>query len=217
MVHDRRINGRTATFGNASKLYRGAMTWWDHETYSIWSQPNGRAIEGDLAGIELHLLPSELTTWSDWRAKHPHSLLMITDLDRFARQPQYFDPNFVIGVVLGDHARAYYFRDVAARTIVQDRLGGTPLLIWAAADQTAVFCRLVNEKELTFHLQDGHVRDDQTGSTWDLSRGLALDGPLRGTALRQIPALTCYDWAWVQFYPQATIFRERPPKAESPS
>ena len=47
------------------------MTWGDHETYSLGSLPNGRAIEGDLAGIELQLLPSELTTWAARRAKYP--------------------------------------------------------------------------------------------------------------------------------------------------
>jgi hypothetical protein len=206
MVHDRRINGQAATFGSASRLCESAMTWWDHETYSIWSQPNGRAIEGDLAGIELRLLPSELIPWSDWLLKHPHSLLMSNDLNRFARQPQYFEPDFVIGVVLGENARAYNFKDVAARKIINDRLGSTPVLIWAAEEQTAVFCRLVNEQELTFRIEDSHVRDNQTGSTWDLSRGLAVAGPLRGTALRQIPSLTCYDWAWKRFYPQSTLY-----------
>ncbi len=51
-----------------------AMTWWDHDTNSIWSQPWGRAIRGELKGIELFLLPSELTTWGSWKAEHPDTL-----------------------------------------------------------------------------------------------------------------------------------------------
>jgi hypothetical protein len=205
MVHDRRIDGRTATFGNASKLYKNAMTWWDHDTHSIWSQPNGRAIEGDLAGVELFLLPSELTTWSNWIGKHPDTLLMTTDLDRLGGRPQYFDPNHVIGLVLGGRARAYRYGDLVARTLVNDFLGDIPILVWASEDEAAAFCRLVKKRELTFRLVDGFIRDEQTESTWDLHRGLAIDGPLRGTALRQIPSLTCYDWAWDQFFPQSSI------------
>ena len=43
-----------------------AMTWFDHETDSIWSQPVGLAFEGPLRGTQLKLLPFQLTTWSNW-------------------------------------------------------------------------------------------------------------------------------------------------------
>ena len=67
-------------FGNAGSLYKNGMTWWDHETKSIWSQPVGRAIEGELTGLELFLLPSELTTWANWLEKHPDTLLSVNNL-----------------------------------------------------------------------------------------------------------------------------------------
>jgi hypothetical protein len=35
------------------------MTWWDWETQSIWSQPWGAAIDGELTGARLTLLPYE--------------------------------------------------------------------------------------------------------------------------------------------------------------
>jgi hypothetical protein len=53
-------------FGNQGGLFMNAMTWWDHESESVWSQPWGRAIAGPLKGIELELLPSELVPWETW-------------------------------------------------------------------------------------------------------------------------------------------------------
>jgi hypothetical protein len=85
-VHDRRIDGISHTFGNAGTLFMRAMTWYDHETESIWSQPWGRAIIVPYKGIELFLLPSELTTWGEWRARHAYTTALINDLERFGRR-----------------------------------------------------------------------------------------------------------------------------------
>ena len=206
MVHDRRIDGKTTVFGNAGSLYMNTMTWWDHDTRSIWSQPVGRAIEGELSGLELFLLPSELSTWANWLDKHPDTLLMSSDLERRGSWPQGFDPDFVIGLVLGEDARAYYYKDVVDAGIVNDWLGQTPVLVWAQDDKTAAYSRLVEEGTLTFFLQDGILRDEESNSTWDPARGLAIEGPLRGTALRQLPSLSSYDWAWSDFYPQSGFY-----------
>ena len=48
--------------------------------------------------------------------------------------------------------------------------------------------------------------DLETGSTWDVSRGLAIDGPLKGTALQPIPSSSSYDWAWFDFFPNSELY-----------
>ena len=40
-----------------------AMTSWDWESQSVWSQQWGAAIDGELTGIRLTLLPYELVPW----------------------------------------------------------------------------------------------------------------------------------------------------------
>ena len=71
LAHERRLDAATPVFGNQGALYRGAMTWYDHATGSVWSQPLGAAIAGPQAGRRLALLPAQLTTWGQWRAAHP--------------------------------------------------------------------------------------------------------------------------------------------------
>ncbi|MDH5616098.1 MAG: DUF3179 domain-containing protein [Acidimicrobiia bacterium] len=76
MVHRRELDGTTLVFGNQGALWGNVMTWWDHDTGSVWSQPLGEAILGPRAGARLELLSSTLTTWEAWRTSHPDSLAL---------------------------------------------------------------------------------------------------------------------------------------------
>jgi hypothetical protein len=206
-VHDRRIDGKVHTFGNHGALWMNAMTWWDHETESIWSQPWGRALEGEYKGVELFLLPSQLTTWLNWRNAHPQTLVMSNDLDRvslFGKQG--FRPNFVIGLILNNQAKAYYYLDVEKQGIVHDWLNDVPILVWAAAEEINAFVRVMDDQVLTFEWNGETLIDVETGSTWNLSRGLALSGPLQGRSLQQVPSSSAFDWAWLDFYPESDIY-----------
>ena len=183
-----------------------AMTWYDHDTRSIWSQPWGRAIIGELKGIQLFLLPSQVTTWGSWKAEHPDTLAMINDVGPLSFGRQRFDPNFVIGLILADATKAFYFEDVEAEVVVNDRLGSIPIAVWAKEDNFHAFIRQVGEQTLTFRAEGEGLVDEETGSTWDVARGLAVDGPLRGEALQSVPSSTSFDWAWRDFYPESEFY-----------
>lgn len=71
MVHRREVDGQEIVPGNQGDLFRNAMTWWDHGTGSVWSQPTGTAILGPLEGTRLEQVPSTLTEWGPWRRAHP--------------------------------------------------------------------------------------------------------------------------------------------------
>lgn len=206
MVHDRRIDGKPFTFGNAGGLFMNAMTWWDHETESVWSQPWGRAIEGELRGVQLFLLPSRLVPFGEWRQEHPDGQVMMTGYNRFTLFRQEFDPDFVIGLLLAENAKAFYYRDVADVGVVNDHIGNIPIAVWAGDNSFHAYIRQVDERVVTLQIQHGAVVDVETGSTWDMTRGLATAGPLRGKALQPVPSASAYDWAWLDFYPDSALF-----------
>jgi hypothetical protein len=206
-VHDRRIDGETLIFGNHGALFMNAMTWWDHATGSVWSQPWGRALQGEYKGIELFLLPSQVTTWSNWVAAHPNTLVMINDVEHVSPSVrQGFTGNFVLGLLLDGNAKAYAYDDILSAGVVNDHLGNTPIVVWADEEVINAFVRRVENQTLTITIIDGLIQDMETSSSWDLARGLALDGPLSGQALQPIPGSTAYDWAWLDFYPQSEFF-----------
>ena len=80
------------------------MTWWDHDTGSVWSQPLGEAILGPRAGARLDLVPSTLTTWNAWRTAHPQTLA----LDAPGSPSSRFDlERMAVVVDFGTQAAAY--------------------------------------------------------------------------------------------------------------
>jgi hypothetical protein len=207
-VHDRRIDGTPTTFGNASVLFMNAMTWYDHETRSIWSQPWGRAIIGELKGIELELLPFQLTTWSSWREQHPDTLVMVTDQNRLLWRRQGFNPDFVIGLVFADNAKAYPFPLAQELGLINDLMVDIPIVLWVQGETYHAYLRQVDNQVLIFELNEnnGTITDTGTNSVWDLNRGIATDGPLTGEGLLEIPSLSSYDWAWRDFYPDTEFY-----------
>jgi len=205
-VHDRRIDGETQVFGNAGALFMTAMTWYDHKTESIWSQPWGRAIIGELKGVQLNLLPSQITTWAAWRTEHPETLAMTNDVDRMSSL-QRFDEDFIIGVLLEGKSKAFYYRDVSAVGVINDWVGDIPILVWAAENNFHVYIRRVADQELMFRIQDGEMVDAETGTIWDIGTGRAIDGPLVGEVLQAAPSSSAFDWAWQDFYPDSEFYQ----------
>lgn len=205
-MHDRRIQGGTKTFGNQGWLYMRAMTWWDHETQSIWSQPIGEALIGPLRGTRLRALPAALVPWTSWRAEHPQTLVL--DEPGFALFRERPRDDFVIGIALGEYAKAYRYRDVAQARVINDTIGPHPVLIFAdpGTRRVQTFIRQVRDHVLRFAWQDQRVVDIPTGSTWDPLRGIAVAGPLRGDVLRTIPHNASFDWAWLDFYPHSETY-----------
>jgi len=183
------------------------MTWYDHETESIWSQPIGQAIRGPRTGTQLELLPFQLTTWGNWLGDHPETQVMTNDVHRLGSRRQGFQPNFVIGLVLGGSSRAYYYNDAEAATVINDTLGEIPVVVWAEDNDSQAYIRIISDQVLTFKVEDGLLVDLETGSIWDLSRGLAKEGPLRGEGLQAVPSLSSFDWAYRDFYPHGDFYQ----------
>ena len=186
-----------------------AMTWWDHETGSIWSQPWGLAIDGSLKGTRLEAIPVGVVPWSTWLMDHPDSLVLRLARRGFDVPRERFRENYVIGVALGDHAKAYPFRPASLEGVINDQIGPFPVVVLADPETKAVnvYLRRAGDHELDFSLVDGRLVDIQTGTIWDRTRGTGLEGPLRGELLRQVPYNTSYDWAWEDFYPHSEFYR----------
>ena len=197
------------------------MTWWDHDTESLWSQPWGAAIKGPLAGDSLRLLPSELVSWGVWVARHPDTKVLVDERGaRFGRQLP--NENFVIGVAIADQAVGYYFPSARADGLVNHQVGDFPVGVFVdASGAIDVYMRsgvgtpadtsVAVPTVLTFtELEDGAIHDIETESTWNVTLGLAVDGPLRGAALQRIPYTSAFDWAWEEFFPGTAFWGEKP-------
>ncbi len=79
LIFDREVDSEELTFGISGLLYHSDVLFYDHQNLSLWSQLEMKAISGPKAGTEMEVLPSVLATWSEWKKKHPNTLVLSKD------------------------------------------------------------------------------------------------------------------------------------------
>lgn len=158
IVYDTRDSeGSKRIFGTSGLLYRSNKLMFDRETRSLWSQQSGRPVLGELAAdddVKLTALPSVVTRWGDWRAKHPETsvLSLETGHERpyLPGQPygSYFQsphPLFptpagseetatkerIFGISSGEQAIAWPLADLVAAQVTHAEFHGEELVLLA--------------------------------------------------------------------------------------
>ncbi len=153
-VFDRRFDNKEREFGVSGLLYNSNVLMYDRspEVESLWSQLMAKGIAGPAAQKSLTTLPLELTSWSEWKARHPQGLVVSNetghqrdyDRDPYAGYFQRADLMFpaepesdrlpvkerVLGVWVGDLFRAYPESAFDRRkTSIDDNIGGKRLVV----------------------------------------------------------------------------------------
>ena len=70
-MYTREYDNHSLTFDFAEGLLNDNLLFVDRETQSIWSQLEGKAINGPMKGKTLQNIPALQTTWKNWKTKHP--------------------------------------------------------------------------------------------------------------------------------------------------
>ncbi len=206
MVHRRQIAGTDIVFGNQGALWGNAMTWWDHDTGSVWSQPIGEAILGPRKGERIELLPSSLTLWGAWKEEHPQTVALDVSagFDRFSLS------QMALVIDFGTDVAAYpvpMLRDVG---VVNDVVAGVEVavLIDPMDDQRwAVFSRRLDDAIVELSIVDGEVVDVASGTRFDPIRGIGRGGDLDGEILDLLPAFTSFPKDVPTFWPEARFWQ----------
>jgi hypothetical protein len=76
LVFDRRIAGKTRTFGVSGLLYKSDVLFFDRESESLWSQIKSAAVAGPATGARLDVIRSRMVRWGDWRERHPNTTVL---------------------------------------------------------------------------------------------------------------------------------------------
>ncbi len=211
MVHDRRVNGETFILGNQGGLFMNAMTWWDHQTGSVWSQVWGQAIAGPLKGTTLDLIPASIVPWGTWKAEHPNTLAMTNDkTGLFSREERPRD-DWVIGITIGQHSKAYYYPALARDGIVNDFVGPYPVTLYVDPEtrNAHAYFRQAGDRVMALALDKAgqNLVDSETGAAWNIARGLAQNDAAQDETLLMVPYLSSFDWAWSDFHPDSEFYR----------
>ena len=246
IAFDRRVEGRTLRFGTTGNLRRSDLVMWsDDPGETWWQQISGEALVGDLVGQRLTMFSAEIISFADFATAHPQGQV----LSRDTGHPRGYGSNPYVGyddinsspilysgpkdgrlppmervatVELNGETVAYPFTRLAGTPVVNDVVGGTPLVVFhrggtvlaldggvisASRDVGAatVFSRELDDNALRFAVRGDEFVDDQTGSTWDIL-GRATAGPLAGKRLEAVVSANHFWFAWAVFKPETRVW-----------
>lgn len=149
-----------------------------------------------------------------------HPFLFRGELDE-----RLFPTERVLAGLVGGEAIAYPFEILAEEVVINDTVGDLDVVaIWqpgatSALDRgsiddsrdvgmAALYNRELDGQILTFSVDtDGIIRDDQTGSVWNIF-GTATEGEWTGSQLRQELAFPHFWFAWAAFRPETQLYGE---------
>ena len=202
MVHRRQIDDRELVLGNHGALWGNAMTWWDTETGSVWSQPVGEAILGPLTGERLELLPSALSTWADWKDSHPDTLALDVEsgTDGFDLE------SMAIVVELGPESVAFPIPELRQVEVVNHVVNDVPVAVVLEpdSDNWVVFSRQLDEEVIELELVDGVLGEVGGDRTFDRVRGLAIGETDQN--LDPLPGFTSFPSDYTTFFPEGAFW-----------
>ena len=217
-------------------LIGGNEVFKDRETGSRWQQSSGEAVSGPLKGAHLALYPFLLTTWGEWRKQHPDTLVLKplpgyadrlgamnkiinqglvgmagpAPAGAFGRDHRLHPRDTIAGLETGGEAKAYPMSALRRARVVNDTVGGIPVLIvhQPASDTTTAFVARANGKTLKFRADDPEADkliDLETRSVWN-AYGVCVAGALEGTRLQALILEPEFWFAWSEFRPKTHLY-----------
>ena len=118
----------------------------------------------------------------------------------------------IVGIYHNDEAVTYPFDALGEQPVVHDLVGGKDVVIFfeqtgrSALDEASIergrvvgtgtaWEPVVDGQQLSFEWRDGMIRDQQTGSSWNIT-GQAIEGELAGTQLEPVIHANHFWFAW---------------------
>ena len=215
--------------GTSGFLYRSNKLMYDQATQSLWSTMRGAPVVGPLAGMGIVLERGAVvtTTWSEWRRRHPETLVLSLDTghrrdyaegaayrDYFATDDLMFpvpvpdtrlkNKDEVFTVLLARHPTAplaISAEFLAATPIHHDAIEGTSLVV--LTDPSGANRAFASE-DVTFTRYDGDRSvEDSSGMIWTMDEHsmTAEDGRV----LSRIPAQRAFWFGWHAAFPNTRL------------
>jgi hypothetical protein len=184
--------GQELEFGVSGLLYNSDMLLYDRQTLSLWSQIRRQAITGPMKGEKLQAVPLMHTHWSDWKQRHPETLVLSTDTGYqrdYSRNPyegydktrdlwfpvkaqdeRYHPKEPMLGIEIDGHFKAYPFVELEkSGADVHDTLAGMNIVV-----------------------------------KYDHQHHTAVAEDVQGNIL---PGVMAYWFAWYAFHPDTEVYR----------
>jgi len=202
----------------------------DEETGTWWQQITGRAIYGPMQGSQLDAVLSDELTYVTWKQEAPNGQVLAPVAKDSKEYESDWEPevaklpvvvsfpgtplqsrDVVIGMEINGVSRAYPLDAILKEAVVQDRLGGEPILLAVGPDEKSVraFVSRVRGSDIElFRNTSGSwtLTDSSSASQWNF-QGCAVSGPMQGECLQELSALKDYWFDWRNYHADTSIYK----------
>ncbi len=222
--------GEKYTFGSSGLLYRSNKLMYDHQTNTLWSQLTGEPVMGPLVGKgkKLPILPLTLTTWSEWKDRHPETTVLSLDTGYqrdyrpgaaygdYSASPNTMFPvwkrssaplkqkDWIWVVDVDGVKKAYPMKALVKSPVLNDSVKQTSVVIVTDPVSEAVRAYVAHGRKFR-QGASGTLIDNRSGETFRIEEDAltAADGAIR---LTRLPGHAAYWFGWYAFYPSAEVY-----------
>jgi len=231
LFRTRAPNGERIVFGTSGLLYRSNKLMFDRETESLWSNLTGEAVIGRLADspVALEVLPLTLTTWGEWRWRHPTTTVL--DLEPLAfyypfdyqpgaadearsgvsfpvwKKDSRLERNEEVYVLrLDERAKAFVVEAALSAGVVNDAVGPSPVVL--VADSRSGSIRAYERGERSFQWDEEDRLVDDRGRVWSLTEEALISTHEDDEVerLERLPGHVAFWFGWYGFYPDTEVW-----------
>ncbi|MGK0185470.1 MAG: hypothetical protein ACI9R3_001248 [Verrucomicrobiales bacterium] len=210
-MYVRKADKRELTLTVSGLLWRRSLVMEDEETSSQWSHLMGRAMDGELKGTQLAVIPSEMTDWKTWKLNYPGTdvLDMSRTTKAFVTEMQKQRGVYTLGLRMGGDVSDFPFDILKRKRAISTKVGDHPVLVtYDAASATArAFDRKLKGQVLEFEMKESVLLDKASGSVWNPSTGACTRGTHKGERLAMLPGIPSFVKAWRIFYPGSETYQ----------
>jgi hypothetical protein len=221
ILFETQVEGRDTplVFGSSGLLYRSNKLMFDRETKSLWNQFTGEPVVGPLVqtDIKLKIRPNTITTWADWKAKHPNTKVLSLETG-YARnygsgvtyQAYFASPDLMFPAVVGDEklvkrkdyifgirdvgaAKAWPIKAFVSQPVINDRVGLKNVVLIGDANTRTVRAYERDQGE-TFAQSEQGVLISKT-SDWVLNEDFLVSKDGKNKRSR-VPGHVAFWFAW---------------------
>lgn len=227
--------GGAYRFGTSGLLYRSNKLMYDRQTFTLWSNLTGEPVVGRLAGsnVRLQMLPVALTTWDEWRRRHPDTTVVTLDDDHGAQWNFDYRPGAadrarlgvsfpvwrrstalprgteVFGLRLGGAVKAYPVDAVARAEVINDTVGGATVVVLGDRRSGAVRAYERGPHTMSAGAGAGDLLDE-AGRRWRVDEHalvpVGAGDAARPAELDRLAGHVAFWFAWYAFFPQTEVY-----------
>lgn len=186
------LNGQAQSFAVSAIVYNNNTLLFDRQSQSLWSQAIGQSVAGKTSGAAMEQIPAAWTTWDNWKALHPNTLVMNRNTGHsidYAVDPYAeYEASRGIRYPLSKVNKAMPLKEKVVGVEINGKYRAYPMFVLQAENRPLIAD--------TFNGQELLIRYDKESKT-------ALVTNVKGEIF---PSKTGYWYTWFAFYPETDIY-----------